>query len=158
MIAPIERSGLIVTDIEVLRLHYAETLKAWRASFIEHWDKAAELYDEAFCRMWDFYLASSEVAFRWQDLVVFQIQLAHDPRAVPLTRDYMSDGEKAPHRAQESQRIGPEKAPRSRPSSVRGIGLPIPSPESNRISYNFLFHMGLVEIEHGPLNRAEEQF
>ena len=102
VIAPIERSGLIVTDIEVLRLHYAETLKAWRASFIEHWDKAAELYDEAFCRMWDFYLASSEVAFRWQDLVVFQIQLAHDPRAVPLTRDYMSDGEKAPHRAKKA--------------------------------------------------------
>ncbi len=102
MIAPIERSRLVITDVEVLRLHYAETLKAWRARFLENWDKAAELYDERFCRMWEFYLVSSEVAFRWQDLVVFQIQLAHDPRAVPLTRDYISNSERAPHRAKKA--------------------------------------------------------
>lgn len=102
IVAPIERSGLVITDIEVLRLHYAETLKAWRARFLEHWDQAAALYDERFCRMWNFYLAASEVSFRWQDLVVFQIQLAHDPKAVPITRDYIAASEKAPHRARKA--------------------------------------------------------
>ncbi len=99
VIAPIERAGLVITDIEVLRMHYAETLNAWRSRFLQHWDDAARLYDERFCRMWDFYLASSEVAFRWQDLVVFQIQLALDPRSVPFTRDYIGKGDHTPRRA-----------------------------------------------------------
>lgn len=89
----IERSGLIVTDIEILRLHYADTLKAWRESFLAHWDEAKALYDERFCRMWDFYLAASESAFRWQGMMVFQIQLAHKQDAVPLTRDYITQEE-----------------------------------------------------------------
>lgn len=94
VIPVIEKSGLIITDIEILRLHYAETLKAWRQSFLAHWDEAKALYDERFCRMWDFYLAASESAFRWQGMMVFQIQLAHKQDAVPLTRDYIMQEEK----------------------------------------------------------------
>jgi cyclopropane-fatty-acyl-phospholipid synthase len=90
----IERSGLIVTDVEVLRLHYAETLKEWRARFKAHWREAAALYDERFCRMWDFYLAGAEMAFRHEGLVVFQVQLAKRVDALPLTRDYMVDSER----------------------------------------------------------------
>ena len=102
MVTPIEHSGLVITDIEVLRMHYAETLKAWRARFLEHWDEAAALYDERFCRMWNFYLAGSEIAFRFQGLVVFQIQLTHDLTTVPITRDYIAKSEKAPHRARKA--------------------------------------------------------
>lgn len=91
----IERSGLMVTDVEILRLHYAETLKAWRERFMARREEAKALYDEAFCRMWEFYLAASESAFRWQKLMVFQIQLVHDQMAVPLTRDYITDDERA---------------------------------------------------------------
>ena len=91
----VERVGLLVTDIEILRLHYAETLHAWRERFREHWDEAAAIYDERFCRMWDFYLAGSEAAFRTGDMMVFQMQLAKDRNALPLTRDYMLDGEDA---------------------------------------------------------------
>ncbi len=89
-IAPaIEKSGLIVTDIEVLRLHYAGTLAAWRRNFEAVWDKAAVQFSERFCRMWEFYLAGSEVSFRYQNMAVFQIQLAKRVDAVPLTRDYL---------------------------------------------------------------------
>jgi cyclopropane-fatty-acyl-phospholipid synthase len=87
----IERAGLWVTDIEILRLHYAETLKAWRARFAAHRDEIAGLYDERFCRMWEFYLAVSEMAFRHRGCMVFQIQLAKRVDALPITRDYMSD-------------------------------------------------------------------
>ena len=69
-------AGLIVTDIEILRLHYAETLRAWRERFLVRRDEAQALYDERFCRMWEFYLAGCEAAFRHGDLMVFQIQLA----------------------------------------------------------------------------------
>lgn len=109
VVRSIEKSGLVITDIEVLRLHYAETLKAWRARFLDHWDQAENLYDERFCRMWNFYLASSEAAFRWQDLVVFQFQLAHDPKAVPLTRDYMVGETKGPHRARKASKSAQKK-------------------------------------------------
>ena len=87
----IERAGLVVTDIEVLRLHYAKTLRIWREKFCQNWGRAAELYDEEFCRMWEYYLAASEVAFRCMGLVVWQIQLAKNQEAVPLTRDYITD-------------------------------------------------------------------
>lgn len=93
MTAAIEKSGLVTTDVEVLRLHYAETLRHWRNRFVANWKKAAEIYDERFCRMWEFYLAASEVAFRHMDLVVYQIQLARDQNAVPLTRDYAYETE-----------------------------------------------------------------
>jgi cyclopropane-fatty-acyl-phospholipid synthase len=89
--AAVERSGLFITDVEVMRLHYAETLRHWRDRFIANWDDAKSIYDERFCRMWEFYLAASEVAFRHLGLVVFQIQLARRQEAVPLTRSYLTD-------------------------------------------------------------------
>lgn len=85
----IERSGLGITDVEILRLHYAETLKIWRERFLARRAEAVALYDERFCRMWEFYLASSEVAFRQFGHMVFQIQLAKQQTAVPLTRNYL---------------------------------------------------------------------
>ena len=91
----IERAGLIVTDIEILRLHYAETLKAWRENFALHCAEALAIYDERFCRMWEFYLAGCEAAFRHGGLVVFQIQLAKRLDAVPLTRNYIANREAA---------------------------------------------------------------
>lgn len=90
----IERSGLMITDVEVLRLHYAETLKAWRERFMANRDKVKALYDERFCRMWEFYLAGSEASFRWQDLVNFQIQLTRSNDVLPMTRDYIGKCEK----------------------------------------------------------------
>jgi cyclopropane-fatty-acyl-phospholipid synthase len=92
--AAVERSGLFISDIEVLRLHYALTLRAWRQRFLANWDKASAILGEQFCRMWEFYLAGSETAFRYQDLVVFQLQLSRTMDALPLTRDYMLDEER----------------------------------------------------------------
>jgi cyclopropane-fatty-acyl-phospholipid synthase len=89
----IERAGLIVTDVEILRLHYAETLRAWRERFLEKREAACALYDERFCRMWEFYLACCESAFRFGNLVVFQIQLAKHLAALPITRDYIAETE-----------------------------------------------------------------
>ena len=85
----IERAGLLVTDIEFLRLHYAETAKAWRDRFLAHHDEAEKLYDHRFVRMWEFYLAASEMAFREQAMMVMQIQLAKRQDVVPMTRDYI---------------------------------------------------------------------
>ena len=92
--AAIERTGLIISDVEILRLHYAETLRAWRERFLANWDKAAAIRDERFCRMWEFYLAASETAFRYQDLVIFQLQLVKRIDALPATRDYIYEGER----------------------------------------------------------------
>ena len=86
----VERAGLLVDDIEVLRLHYAETLKAWRERFLARREEAAKLYDERFVRMWEFYLASSEMSFRKQSVMVFQIQLSKRQGVVPITRDYIT--------------------------------------------------------------------
>ncbi len=85
----IERSGLWITDMEVLRLHYAETLRNWRERFLARRDEALAMYDERFCRMWEFYLAASEVAFRELGHMVFQLQLTKKPDTVPLSRDYL---------------------------------------------------------------------
>ncbi|MBV2142549.1 cyclopropane-fatty-acyl-phospholipid synthase family protein [Falsochrobactrum sp. TDYN1] len=90
----IEKAGLYVTDIEILRLHYAETLKEWRKAFMANRDRAKALYDERFCRTWEFYLAASESAFRWQNMMVFHIQIAHKQESVPLTRNYIEAEEK----------------------------------------------------------------
>jgi len=90
----IERSGLLVADIEILRLHYAETLKAWRERFLAHRDDAERIYDPRFCRMWEFYLAGAEMAFRQQAMMVMQIQLTKRQGIVPTTRDYVA-GEEA---------------------------------------------------------------
>jgi len=86
----VERAGLLVTDVEILRIHYAETLRLWRERFEQKRSVIRALYDEEFCRMWEFYLISSELCFRHQGLMVFQIQLAKRADAVPITRDYMT--------------------------------------------------------------------
>ena len=85
----IEKAGLTILDVEVLRLHYAETLKDWRERFMANADKAEAMYDLNFVRMWEFYLACSEASFRHGEHVVFQIQLGHQQTAAPLTRDYL---------------------------------------------------------------------
>ncbi len=87
----IERSHLWTTDIEVWRLHYAETLRHWRARFEANLDPIRALTDDRFCRMWRYYLAGSEMSFRYGPQCVFQFQLAHQRDAVPLTRDYLCD-------------------------------------------------------------------
>lgn len=91
----VERSGLIATDIEVLRLHYAQTIAHWRARFASNRELIRDLYDERFCRMFEFYLAGSEIAFRRENEVNFQIQLTRRGDAVPLTRGYMAEAERA---------------------------------------------------------------
>ncbi len=85
----VERAGLQVADIEMWRLHYAETLRHWRARFAATRDEIARLYDERFCRMWEYYLAICEVAFRWRGFAVFQLQLVKTADAAPLTRFYL---------------------------------------------------------------------
>lgn len=102
----IERAKLIVTDIEVWQLHYAKTLQAWRERFLAHRDEVAKLYDERFVRMWEFYLASSEMAFREGDLVVFQIQIARQKGCTPATRDYIMHEEERLRGLEESKSIG----------------------------------------------------
>lgn len=87
----IERQRLWVTDIEILRLHYAETIRHWHDRFMAKRDEMAALYDERFCRMWEFYLISAELSFRQFGHMVFQVQMALDQEAVPLTRDYITD-------------------------------------------------------------------
>ena len=86
---PIENSGLIVSDIEVLRMHYAHTLRNWKERFLSKKDIVLDMFDEKFFRMWEFYLASCEMAFKWGDQVVFQFQLSKDNSSVPNTRDYI---------------------------------------------------------------------
>ncbi|MBI3707758.1 MAG: class I SAM-dependent methyltransferase [Proteobacteria bacterium] len=93
VVAMAERSGLMVTDIEILRLHYASTLRIWRERFMARRDEAVRIYDERFCRMWEFYLASAEMAFHLEGLVVFQLQIAKRVEAVPTTRDYIAQRE-----------------------------------------------------------------
>jgi cyclopropane-fatty-acyl-phospholipid synthase len=102
----IERAGLLVCDIEILRLHYAETLKAWRERFMARREEAVRLYDERFARMWEFYLACSEMSFRKQNLMNFQIQFAKRQGVVPMTRDYLTREEA------ELRRMEREKKPR----------------------------------------------
>lgn len=102
----IERAGLLVCDIEILRLHYAETLKAWRERFLAHREEAERLYDARFVRMWEFYLAASEMSFRKQNTMVFQIQLTRRQGVVPITRDYIA--------AEENRLRGMEKSRKPR--------------------------------------------
>ncbi len=90
----IEKAGLLTTDIEILRLHYAETLKAWRERFLAHREEVERIYDRRFVRMWEFYLASAEMSFREQNLMVFQVQLTKRQDVVPMTRDYIGRAER----------------------------------------------------------------
>jgi cyclopropane-fatty-acyl-phospholipid synthase len=94
VVPAVERSKLWVTDIEILRLHYAETLKSWRYRFERNRDRLRTIYDERFCRMWEMYLVGSEVAFRRGGCMVFQMQLTKAIDSVPITRDYMLDRER----------------------------------------------------------------
>lgn len=91
--ASVEKAGLFITDVEILRMHYAETLKAWRERFMARRDEAKALYDERFCRMWEFYLSLCELAFRVEGECVFQLQLARKHDGVPITRDYITECE-----------------------------------------------------------------
>ncbi|NKB48543.1 MAG: methyltransferase domain-containing protein [Alphaproteobacteria bacterium] len=94
VLAAVEKAGLWVTDIEILRLHYAETLRHWHDRFQAQREKARELYDEEFCRMWEFYLIGCEIGFRRRGQMVFQIQVAKRQDAVPLTREYIGEWER----------------------------------------------------------------
>jgi cyclopropane-fatty-acyl-phospholipid synthase len=100
----IERAGLLVTDVEILRLHYAETLKHWRDRFMAHREEAERIYDRRFVRMWEFYLAASEMAFREQAMMVMQIQLTKRQGVVPITRDYIAREEARLRALEGSQR------------------------------------------------------
>jgi cyclopropane-fatty-acyl-phospholipid synthase len=109
----VERAGLWVTDIEILRLHYAETLRHWRQRFAANRDRVRAIYDERFCRMWEFYLAASEASFRVQEMMVFQLQLTKRVDTLPITRDYISDWETAhPTETEAALTDGQDKHPR----------------------------------------------
>jgi len=86
---PIEKSGLIVTDLEVLRMHYSHTLRHWKENCIQNKDKIIDMFDEKFFRMWEFYLTGCEMAFKWGDQVVYQFQLTKNYTSTPVTRDYI---------------------------------------------------------------------
>ncbi|HSD91466.1 MAG TPA: cyclopropane-fatty-acyl-phospholipid synthase family protein [Methyloceanibacter sp.] len=90
----VERRGLLATDIEIWRLHYAMTLRHWRQRFRANWNTAVDRFGERFCRMWEYYLAVCEAGFRYQNLMVFQLQLTKNQHALPLTRDYMFEAER----------------------------------------------------------------
>ncbi|HUL08832.1 MAG TPA: cyclopropane-fatty-acyl-phospholipid synthase family protein, partial [Candidatus Acidoferrum sp.] len=94
VLSAVEKVGLWVTDIEVLRLHYASTLREWRRRFEGNRDRIRALYDERFCRMWEFYLAGCEIAFLHLGQMVFQMQLSRRLETVPLTRDYIAEFER----------------------------------------------------------------
>ncbi len=94
VVPEVERARLWITDIEILRLHYAETLRAWRHRFEANRARISTLYDERFCRMWEMYLVGAELAFRRDGHIVFQMQLAKAVGTVPMTRDYMVEWER----------------------------------------------------------------
>ena len=89
VVKPIENSGLLISDLEVWRMHYSHTLRNWKERFLRKREHVLEMFDEKFLRMWEFYLAGCEMAFKWGDQVVFQFQLIKKHSAVPNTRDYI---------------------------------------------------------------------
>ena len=89
LVLPLEKSGLVLSDLEILRKHYSFTLRHWKERFLNNRSKVLEMFDEKFLRMWEFYLASCEMAFKWGDQVVFQLQLTKDASSTPITRDYI---------------------------------------------------------------------
>ena len=91
VMAALEKEKLYVTDIEILRLHYAKTLEHWNERFQKNRSKVAEIYDERFCRMWEFYLLGCISAFKYWNQMIFQMQISRNQDAVPLTRDYVTD-------------------------------------------------------------------
>jgi len=95
---------LLTTDIEILRLHYAETLRNWRERFLAHREEAERIYDRRFVRMWEFYLGAAEMAFREQNMMNFQIQLTKRQGVTPMTRDYIAREEQRLRAAEGRQR------------------------------------------------------
>ena len=89
VVTPIEKAGLIISDIEVLKLHYSYTLRHWKENCIKNKIQIINMFDEKFFRMWEFYLASCESAFKWGDQVVYQFQLTKNYISTPTTRDYI---------------------------------------------------------------------
>lgn len=87
----VERAGFLATDIEILPLHYADTLREWRRRLLAHREEVLALYDQRLLRLWEFYLAGSEVGFRMDRLFVFQLQLTRPQNVVPRTRDYLAE-------------------------------------------------------------------
>ena len=86
---PIEKSGLVISDIEVLKMHYAHTLRHWRDRFLGKKDRVLEMFDEKFFRIWEFYLTGCEMEFKWGQQVVFQFQLSKELKSTPITRNYI---------------------------------------------------------------------
>ena len=86
---PIEKAGLIVTDIEVLKMHYSHTLRHWKENCLKNKEEIIKMFDEQFFRMWEFYLTGCETAFKWGDQVVYQLQLSKNYKSTPITRDYI---------------------------------------------------------------------
>ena len=121
----IERAGLLVCDLEILRLHYAETLKAWRERFMARREEAVRLYDERFARMWEFYLAESEMSFRKQNMMNFQIQLTKRQGVVPLTRGL--------HRQRRSKIAEHRARPSAAAANSRRIGRRYPGFQLRRL-------------------------
>jgi cyclopropane-fatty-acyl-phospholipid synthase len=103
----IEKSGFVITDVEILRLHYAKTIQHWRDRFDSRRADAVALCDERFCRMWDFYLSASQVSFESMGMMNFQIQLTKKLDVLPLTRNYMEENERKLRRLDEK---GPDLA------------------------------------------------
>ena len=101
----VEKGRMIATDIEILRLHYADTLAEWLNRFNSHREEVAERMGERFCRMWEYYLASCSASFRYWDLVVFHMQLAKQHGVVPATRDYLYEGKSLDHRVEQGERL-----------------------------------------------------
>jgi cyclopropane-fatty-acyl-phospholipid synthase len=99
VVPAVEKAGLWITDIEILRLHYALTIAEWRRRFAANRDAIRALYDERFCRMFEFYLAGSEYTFRHGDHMNWQLQVTRDRATLPLTRDWMAEAERAPRPA-----------------------------------------------------------
>ena len=120
----IEKSGLMMTDTEILRLHYANTLRDWNARFQRHREAISKARGEQFCRMWEFYLVSCEIAFRYSDLVVFQLQLAKQHGVVPVTRDYLHPNPLLQDLSRDGQKVASgeervERKPNHKTSSTR---------------------------------------
>ena len=89
VVPAVEKSGLVITDLEILRLYYAKTISHWRQRFARNRDTIASLHDERFCRMFEFYLAGCELAFRHMGHMNWQLQLTRNMTTLPLTRTYM---------------------------------------------------------------------
>jgi cyclopropane-fatty-acyl-phospholipid synthase len=136
----VEQSGLKVTDIEILRLHYAKTLRCWFDRFQARREEMKALYDERFCRMWEFYLAGAEMGFRFGDHMNFQIQLTKHNSALPVTRDYMTGGPSAPRvftslderpvmtaRPREPEPVRPPAEPAATPEAMMAEPLDVPA-------------------------------